>query len=78
MIGCRPTVLTAPPVNSASPSARQVSLAVMQNRLCESVHQSRSNSALAASRQQEMEHGCVSLGSLGSVAIVSRKLEADD
>ena len=50
----------------------------MQNRLCESVHQSRSNSALAASRHQETEHGRVSFGSLGSVAIVSRKLEADD
>ncbi|KAF0304511.1 Potassium channel subfamily K member 12 [Amphibalanus amphitrite] len=58
--------------------ANKVSLAVMQNRLCESVHQSRSNSALAASRYQEMEHGRVSFGSLGSVAIVSRKLEGDD
>ena len=69
-----------PPAASATLSrALQMSLAVMQNQLCESVHHSRSNSALAASRHQEMEqHGRVSFGSLGSVAIVSRKLETDD
>ncbi|XP_037078317.1 potassium channel subfamily K member 12-like, partial [Pollicipes pollicipes] len=58
--------------------ANRVSLAVMQNRLHDSVHQSRSHSALAIGRHHDDELGRVSIGSLGSVAIVSKKLEADD